>query len=187
MKYVIFKLDEDHKFFLTIMQVVTIADLQNLEVVVMDSLFEDYLNRLEAMHNGVKEAIAELSPIALDWVPGPEMNSFNVLVTHIAGSERFWIGDMVGLDDSSRVRAEEFEATGLTEADLVQRLDDALAHSRQVLSNLLLTDLDKIYESPVHSDSFRVSWSLMHNLEHVALHVGHLQIMRQMWEMRNGD
>ncbi len=153
----------------------------------MDSLFADYLNRLEAMHDGVKEAIAGLPPEALDWVPGPEMNSFNVLVTHLVGSERFWIGDMAGLDDSSRVRSEEFGVTGLTEADLVQRLDETFAHSQQVLSSLLITDLDKVHEISVHNESFRVSWSLMHNLEHVALHVGHIQIMRQMWDMRRDE
>ena len=150
----------------------------------MDSLFVDYLNRLEAMHEGVKEAIAGLPPEALDWVPGPEINSFNVLVTHLTGSERFWVGDMVGQDDSERVRAEEFAVTGLTAAELGQRLDESLAHSQQVLANLLITDLDKVHPSLVHGESFRVSWSLMHNLEHVALHVGHMQIMRQMWQMR---
>lgn len=150
----------------------------------MDSLFMDYLNRLEALHQGAKEAIADLPPEALDWIPGPDMNSFTVLVTHLAGSERFWVGEMAGQDISRRVRAEEFKATGLTAADLSQRLDAALAHSEQVLSQLLLTDLGKMHESSVHGDLFRVSWSLLHNLEHIALHVGHMQIMRQMWLMQ---
>ncbi|MBE2224301.1 MAG: DUF664 domain-containing protein [Anaerolineae bacterium] len=152
----------------------------------MDSLFVDYLNRLEAMHQGAKEAITGLPPEALAWVPGPEMNSFTVLVVHLAGSERFWVGEMAGQELAGRVRPEEFAATGLTEAELVQRLDESLAHSQQVLSNLLLTDLDKMHMSSVHGDAYRVSWSLMHNLEHVALHVGHMQIMRQMWQMGNG-
>lgn len=151
----------------------------------MDSLFLDYLNRLEAMHEDAKVAIAGLSSEALDWIPAPEMNSFSVLVTHMAGSERFWIGDMVGQDDSGRVRSDEFAVIGLTEAELVQRLDESFAHSQSVLAKLLLTDLDKVHQSPVRGDAIRVSWSLMHNLEHVALHVGHLQIMRQMWEMEN--
>ena len=125
-----------------------------------------------------------LNAVVAAGVPGAEMNSFSVLVTHLAVSERFWIGDMAGQDDSGRVRSEEFAVTGLTEVDLVQHLDETLAHSQQVLANLLLTDLDKVYESPVNRDSFRVSWSLLHNLEHVALHVGHIQILRQMWEMR---
>jgi uncharacterized damage-inducible protein DinB len=152
----------------------------------MDSLFVDYLNRLEALHMGVKQAIAGLSPEALAWVPGPEMNSLAVLVAHIAGSERFWVGDMAGQEHSGRVRAEEFAATGLSEAELVHYLDKSFAHSQSVLSNLLLTDLDKFHESPVHKESFRVSWSLLHNLEHVALHVGHAQLMRQLWEMETG-
>ena len=150
----------------------------------MDLLFVDYLNRLEAMHEGAKAAISGLTPEALDWVPGSEMNSFSVLVVHMAGSERFWVGEMAGQDVSGRVRAEEFVITGLVEADLVKRLDESLAHSQQVLSQLLLTDLDKMHQAPGREESFRVSWSLKHNLEHVALHVGHLQIMRQMWEMR---
>jgi uncharacterized damage-inducible protein DinB len=149
----------------------------------MDALFVDYLNRLQAMHQGVKEAIAGLSSEVLDWVPGPDMNSLTVLVTHLAGSERFWVGDMVGQNDSGRIRSEEFETKNLRETDLVQRLDDSLAHSEKVLAQLLITDLDKVYESPINGDLFRVSWSLMHNLEHVALHVGHIQMMRQLWEM----
>ena len=112
----------------------------------MDSLFVDYLNRLEAMHNGVKEAIVGLSPEALAWVPEPEMNSFSVLATHLAGSERFWIGDMAG-----RVRSEEFAVTGLTEVDLVKHLDESLAHSQQVLANLLLTDLDNPQRFPMNT------------------------------------
>lgn len=149
----------------------------------MDLLFVDYLNRLQTLHEEAKEAIAGLSPEALDWVPGLEMNSFAVLVTHLAGSERFWIGEMVGQDDSGRVRAEEFVVTGLTERELRQRLDDSFAHSQSVLSHLLLTDLDRMQQAPGREESFRVSWSLLHNLEHVALHVGHLQLLRQMWEM----
>jgi len=152
----------------------------------MDSLFVDYLNRLESLHEGAKAAIAGLPAAALDWVPGPEMNSFNVLVVHLVSSERFWVGDMAGHEAVGRNRAQEFLVHGLTEAELVQRLDEAIAHSQQVLAKLLLTDLDKFRVSSANGESYRVSWSLLHNLEHVALHVGHMQVMRQMWQMAQG-
>jgi hypothetical protein len=152
----------------------------------MDSLFVDYLNRLMTLHEEAKAAIAGLPPEALDWVPGPEMNSFNVLAVHLASSERFWVGDMVGHEDAGRNRAQEFVVHGLTEVDLVQRLDESLAHSQQVLTRLLLTDLDKLRLSSANGNTYRASWSLLHNLEHVALHVGHLQLMRQLWEMGKG-
>ncbi|NIU62141.1 MAG: DUF664 domain-containing protein, partial [Gammaproteobacteria bacterium] len=31
---------------------------------------------------------------------------------------------------------------------------------------------------------FRVSWSLLHALDHVAQHTGHVQITRQLWDQR---
>ena len=39
----------------------------------------EYLDRLEALHAGLEEAIAGLPVEALDWVPGPGMNSLAVL------------------------------------------------------------------------------------------------------------
>ncbi len=50
---------------------------------------------------------------ALDWKPEPAMNSICVLVVHIAGAERFLIGDIVKGESSQRNRPAEFMATGL--------------------------------------------------------------------------
>jgi uncharacterized damage-inducible protein DinB len=152
----------------------------------MDALFADYLERLTKVHDGFKEALEGLPPAALDWTPGPDMNSLNVLIVHVAGSERFWIGDMIGLNPSGRMRSEEFKVQGLELPDLFLLLDDALAHSRTVLMNCSLSDLEQQYESPLHNGrTYRVAWSLLHNLEHVSIHLGHVQIMRQLWEQRS--
>ncbi len=151
----------------------------------MDALFADYLERLTTLHDGFKETLEGLPQAALDWEPGPDMNSLNVLIAHVAGSQRFWIGNMIGLDPSDRVRSEEFKVQGLELPELFRLLDDALAHSRPVLTNCSLSDLEQRHESPLHNGrSFRVAWSLLHNLEHVALHLGHVQIMRQLWEQQ---
>jgi len=63
-------------------------------------ILEDYLERLQALHESIESAIEGLPQAALDWVPGPDMNSFAVLVTHVAGAERYWIGDVAGRDPS---------------------------------------------------------------------------------------
>jgi len=141
----------------------------------------EYMDRLHELHQEIKQTYAGLPQEALDWVPGPEMNSFNVLITHLAGAERYWIGDLVGQDDSSRVRSTEFETTGLSTADLTQRLDAVLAHSQQVLSKLTLDDLAVQHLSPRHDREFTAAWCLLHALEHTAVHTGHLHIMRQLW------
>ena len=113
------------------------------------------------------------------------MNSINVLVTHVAGAERYWIGDLVGQDSSDRVRATEFEVVGLTANALTQRLDEVLAHSEQILAQLSLDELDLMRHSPQNNRDFSVAWCLLHALEHTAVHVGHLQIMRQLWLQQN--
>ena len=80
---------------------------------------EDYYQRLSGLHDGLKQAIAGLSAEALDWVPGPDMNSLRVLMVHTAGAERYWIGDMAGQQPSGRDRDAEFRARGLDEAGAV--------------------------------------------------------------------
>jgi hypothetical protein len=114
------------------------------------------------------------------------MNSIAVLVVHTVGAERYWVGDVVARDPSGRERAAEFRAQGLDTATLKKRLSDALAHTRGVLEGLTLQDLQVIRISPRDGREYTVAWALVHALEHTALHVGHIQIMRQLWEQRGG-
>jgi uncharacterized damage-inducible protein DinB len=150
----------------------------------MESFFVDCLDRLTTMHGEMEKAIAGLPTEALDWSPGPEMNSMAVLVVHTAGAERYWIGDVVGQDPSGRVRSQEFETRGSTEAVLQEKLQATLAHSQGVLAALLLADLDQPRYSSRHDEDSTAGWALVHALEHTAVHTGHLQIMRQLWEQR---
>ena len=46
----------------------------------MKRLFEDYLERLGALHAQIGTAIEGVPQEALDWVPGAGMNSLSVLV-----------------------------------------------------------------------------------------------------------
>jgi hypothetical protein len=59
----------------------------------MEQFLTDYLERLQSLHEDMKETIKELPQAALDWVTGPGMNSLCVLIVHTAGAERYWIGD----------------------------------------------------------------------------------------------
>jgi uncharacterized damage-inducible protein DinB len=155
----------------------------------MHELFKAYDDLLQFQHKSVAEAIGDLSVEALDWVPGPGMNSLTVLVVHLTGSQRYWIGDVAGQDPSGRVRSKEFAVHGLPAAELQMRLDQTLAHSRGVLSQLTLEDLDKMRYSQHFEGSYSVAWALAHALEHTSLHLGHIQIGRELWqqESQQGD
>ena len=150
----------------------------------MQPFFADYLDRLQELHENILQAIERLPPDALDWAPGPGMNSLCVLAVHVSGSERYWIGDVVARDPSDRDRAAEFRAQGLDAATLEKRLADTLVHTRGVLEELRLKDLETVRVSPRDGRRFTVAWSLAHALEHTAIHVGHIQITRQLWEQQ---
>ncbi|MBL8155167.1 MAG: DUF664 domain-containing protein [Anaerolineae bacterium] len=158
----------------------------------MHPFYADYLERLEILHDDFKQAIAGLPIEALDWVPGPDMNSLCVLVIHTCGAERYWIGDVAAQNPSNRVRADEFKAHGLDEAALIATLDQALDFARQTLAHFSLDELTAPRPLPnprnrptTKLESFTAGWALLHALEHTAQHSGHAQITRQLWEQRH--
>ena len=150
----------------------------------MQQVFEDYFDRLQELHVGIERAIEGLPKEALDWAPGSGMNSLCVLAVHVAGSERYWIGDVAAGEPSGRDRDAEFLSTGLDEAALKERLACVLAHSRGVLERLTLQDLERSCVSPRDGRRVTVAWALAHALEHTAIHAGQMRLMRKLWDQR---
>lgn len=150
----------------------------------MESFLEQFEERLVFLHEEMKQAIAGLPVVALDWTPQPAMNSMAVLVTHLTGATRFWVGDVAAGEPSGRVRAAEFEVRQRTAVELAARLDETLAYVQTVLPRLQLADLERLCQSPRHDEVFTVGWCLLHALEHTAVHTGHLQLMRQLWQQQ---
>lgn len=148
----------------------------------MEPFYADFLEHLHTLHEDMARALDGLPRDALDWAPAEEMNSLAVLVVHTAGAERYWIGDVAGQRPSDRDREAEFRARGLDAAGLVRRLAEAEAVSREVLAALTLEDLQGQRTSPRDGRQFTVGWALAHALEHTGTHLGHAQIVRQLWE-----
>lgn len=150
----------------------------------MEAFFSIYYDRLQAMHMAINKALDGLPAEALNWVPGPEINSIAVLATHTAGSERYWIGDIVGQEPSGRVRAEEFLASAVSAGTLTAKLDAALAHSQSVLQRLTLDQLTDSRAVPGRENDVTVAWALFQSMEHTAQHMAHMELTRQFWEQQ---
>lgn len=148
----------------------------------MQTLFVDYADLLKKCHDNIRKTMDGLPPEALDWVPGADMNSICVLVYHITGAERFWIGDVAAQEPSNRDRDAEFKVKNLGEEFLRQRLDDSFTYVNSVLEKLTLQDLE--LSRVTSRGTFTVGWALLHALEHSHLHLGHLQITHQLWDQR---
>ncbi len=152
----------------------------------MDQLFSDIRERFETLYKGIETAVADLPAEALDWKPAMDMNSLTVLLTHTAGALRYWVGDVAGGQPSGRVRAQEFETRDVDAAELMGRLRAAVDFAGQVLAELDPARLGETRTMGQKDETHSVGWALLHALEHTALHAGHVQITRQLWDQRNG-
>jgi hypothetical protein len=146
--------------------------------------FEDYAERLNSILGDIRKQIEGLSPEALNWVPGSDMNSLAVLVTHTSKSTWYWVDDMVTGADSGRVRSEEFEARAENVEELLVLLDSTIAHCQEVLESMTLDMLAGSRYSETFGDEIGHPWALLHGLDHAALHLGHIEITRQLWDQR---
>ncbi len=147
----------------------------------MEQLLSEVIDRLEAVHRAIDGVLTDLPDAALDWSPGPEMNSLAVLLAHTLGAERYWIGDVAGGEPSGRDREAEFRTAGRTTVDFAAQAQAVLAHSRNVLTRLTAADLVGARTAPLFGQRVTAGWAILHGLEHTALHAGHMEITRQLW------
>ena len=150
----------------------------------MDSELEHYLQRIEDLRGQVRSLIADLPPEALNWRPiegrkEHATNSLAILATHIAGAERFWIGEVVGGHPSTRDRDAEFTIRATNAAELVHLLEETGAGTRALFSTLNPVDLDSVREA--RDRTIPVRWCILHVIDHTALHLGHMQLTYQLW------
>jgi hypothetical protein len=150
----------------------------------MLSELDSYRERLEDLRGLVKRLIADLPAEALNWRPieGEDdhaTNSLAVLVTHIAGAEHFWVGEVVGGLPATRDRDAEFLVTATDATELVERLDQVGAETGEVFAGLAPVDLGGTRE--VRGRTVPVRWGILHVIDHTAVHLGHMQLTYQLW------
>ena len=153
----------------------------------MQTFFKDYLNLLQDCHNSILEALEGLPPAALDWTPGHDMNSISILVFHLTGAERYWIGDVAAQDPTERDRDAEFRVRDVEMDVLKKRLADNLEYARNRLDKFTIQDLETPRVSARDGREYMAGWALLHALDHATLHLGQIQITRQLWEQSKGN
>jgi len=149
----------------------------------MDPYVQEIVNVLETTRMEVGRIVREAPLEALNWQPDPHANSLFAIATHVAGAERFWIGEVVGGRPAQRDRDAEFHARCETESDreaLLIRLSEVGYVSWQVLSRLAQPQL--LEARTARDRQITALWCVLHVLEHDSLHLGHMQLTAQLWE-----
>ena len=148
---------------------------------------ELYAQTLQRLHTEAAATVTGLPLAALNWRPleGDEStNSLAMTVAHMAGSERYWVGEVAGERPAHRDRDAEFRVSVASAEELTALLDQALTVTREALSSLPPEKLDDMVSLRERTVSKR--WAVLHAIEHLATHVGHMQLTRQLWEARAG-
>lgn len=135
---------------------------------------------LETLHGVPQDVLDRWKPAAAIR-GGHEMNTFATLEVHTVSAAEFHALHMVGRQPSDRNRDSEFGAA-TTYADIEARLQTFLTELHELLDGMAEDDFggDPLPGGP-DLDWTNADW-LMHTIDHIALHTGHLQIQRQLWE-----
>ena len=142
---------------------------------------QEFADRLDEIRRQAREAIHDLDEGGLNSTPLDEdTSSPAVLVHHMAGTERFWLRQIIGGVDIGRSSADEFVARAATVADLEGLLEEAGRTTREVLSELTAEQLHETRDA--RGEPRSVQWCLLGVMDHLSGHVGHLQLTRQLYD-----
>jgi uncharacterized damage-inducible protein DinB len=144
----------------------------------MDVLMKSYVDMLDMLHEDCKETLKGLSTEQLDWRPLDSENSIAVLAVHIAGAEKFWVGDCIMEESSNRDRPAEFATEGQDQSVLSSGLDASLRYIHEALGRLSDDALNEFRVHPRTGEQITVAWALNHVIQHTALHLGHMQLTK---------
>lgn len=151
----------------------------------LDHAVRTYVGRLLDTMRGVPDdALNTWKPTAATE-GSHEMNTFAVIAVHTVSAAEFHALHMVGRQPTDRVRETEFSAT-TTFGEMERRFGAFLDAFHTMLDGLTDADFgaDALREEN-QPEQTNAAW-LMHTLDHIALHTGHLQIHRQLWEFETG-
>lgn len=148
----------------------------------MEAYAAELLDLYRAAHRQLRAALEGLDAEALNWTPGPEMNSIAVLVMHVLGSES---DTLLGLRQlpSDRDRAVEFRTQVRDPSELLTRLDAADALLEESARALTDDDLNQQRVRSGRPPQPGRSW-LLGFFGHLREHLAHIEITRQLAQQR---
>lgn len=141
---------------------------------------------LSEQHAAWRELLTGLSTEAVNWVPGPEMNSLAVLVTHALSAEEFLLATAIG-EEIPRDREAEFRTEAPDTTALLRRVDAARERTTALIDRITAEDLATVRARPGRPEQQALgSWWILHAVSHSREHLGHAGMTRQLYEQRHG-
>ena len=146
------------------------AQSQNVSALFIEfsrhKLFDHYWTRLRA-------SVGPLTEEQVWWRPNAASNSIGNLILHLNGNVRQWLVNSFNRTSDERNRPAEFAAeSGLTAAELLERLGGTMKEAEQVLARLTEADLVAPYDiQGYHITGLEAVYQVV---EHFGLHYGQI-------------
>ena len=151
----------------------------------MEAEIEGYLTELGILRAQIHDAIQGLNDDAANWKPLPKnTNSICAILSHMIGSQRYWVRQVIAGEKIQRDRESEFRASGHL-SEIITRWEKESNDTEVILGRLSLAQLAETKTVPIRPEPITIRWCILHLISHNATHLGHIQITRQLWEQRS--
>jgi uncharacterized damage-inducible protein DinB len=149
----------------------------------MTSEIKECLRVLEEIKDEIRGTIKDLDEESLNWRPlsSEVTNSIFSLVVHLCGSEKQMIHHTIGRLKIKREREAEFRAKGESVNELETLMKDTSETSREILESLTSKQLEELRDTGLWGE-VTVRRAILRQIHHQALHLGQIQITRQLYE-----
>lgn len=146
---------------------------------------ELYRYHFRRLTNWLIEALDALPPEAYAWrPPAREANSLAAMMSHAVSSAEWWVLSCVGRGPLERDRDAEFAAATDWPA-MRARLQRWLAAAEALLAGMGPEQLAAISRHPAGDRMNRRC--LLHTVEHLGLHLGHVEITADWWHATHDE
>jgi uncharacterized damage-inducible protein DinB len=148
----------------------------------MDPYLVPYLQLLDDLRRQVADTVALLDDDQINQTLPGLQNTVGILLRHLAGSERYWIGEVAGGRPAYRNRDVEFGRDHLQKVTLLEDLERVAVITRDTLAHLSAADL--VQPVSVQSSHGVTEETKAHALiratQHLAYHLGQLRLMTKL-------
>lgn len=147
---------------------------------------ETYVHYIGVVRDAIFHELNTLSDDALNWPLGiPETNTLYMSAFHASMSSRSWVIVRAGGGEIERDRDAEFKASG-TLKQLRDHWDETVTLSQQAVSKFKGADFGSprkmVFLATGAEEDGTVRDCLLHAIEHANIHLGHIQLAKQLYE-----
>jgi uncharacterized damage-inducible protein DinB len=162
-----------------------------------------YVAQLTEVRQDLLNEVAGLTAAQLEWHPDDQTESIGTLLLHLDGVEWSWMHeDIFGAaadeypgrwPEAMPIRAGAPQVTGRPPAAYLEPLARTRAETLTILRGFTDADLSRLVGEAApqpgrerRSVLYTIDWIIWHVLEHEALHVGQIELLRRLGPAQSG-